>query len=120
MYEIANAFNETKLLINPNIEECCTYKKLHIYYILIIIGSFFCFVFVKYDFLIFYDRMETGNASLTQGVTQMIAQSSLSLSNDLLQTENMTISDITQAKQVYNFMLICFDLYYYTMLLNNS
>lgn len=118
MYGIANAFNETKLLINPNIEECCTYKKLHIYYILIIIESFF--VFVKYDFLIFYDRMETGNASLTQGVTQMIAQSSLSLSNDLLQTKNMTISDITQAKQVYNFMLICFDLYYYTMLLNNS
>jgi hypothetical protein len=97
---------------------CTNLSLLHIYYILIIIESFF--VFVKYDFLIFYDRMETGNASLTQGVTQMIAQSSLSLSNDLLQTKNMTISDITQAKQVYNFMLICFDLYYYTMLLNNS
>ncbi|RHN51928.1 hypothetical protein MtrunA17_Chr6g0474621 [Medicago truncatula] len=40
--------------------------------------------------------METGNASLTQGVTQMTTQSSLSLSNDLLQIKNMTISDITQ------------------------
>ncbi|KEH27997.1 replication factor-A carboxy-terminal domain protein [Medicago truncatula] len=78
MYGIANAFNETKLLIIPNIEECCNYKK----------------------------EMKTGNASLTQGVTQMAAQSSLSLSNDLLQTKNMTISDITQAKQVGAYVVL--------------
>ena len=73
---------------------CTNLSLLHIYYILII------FEFFIYDFLIFYDRFETSNASLTQEVTQMTGQSSLSLSNDLLQTKKMTISDITQAKQV--------------------
>ena len=53
-----------------------------------------------------YGRMNGANVELTQAVSQMTGPTIVSLADDLLQTQRMTIEDLIESSEVNHVILI--------------
>jgi hypothetical protein len=100
---VSNAFYGTKLLLNADVPDVDDYKKKYIYYYIRHITYCCINSFSDIDFnynLQKIHRLNETDVALTQVVSQMIGLSLVTVADDLIQTQRMTIEDLIESTEV--------------------